>query len=155
MYFFVNDTLHRSKTLGSLVREFVSANPLDFEAHEKFVDDIRVMKLHVDANYTEVLESIISSCDEKALEIFKEECEEAGVAFYNLISKTYYYYHHETKLKVTIDLDGEVYQIFMQKKNSLEWKALRADHAKAKTMLNNYDKLVHGENFGHYIRVSE
>lgn len=113
------------------------------------------MKLHVDANYTEVLESIISSCDEKALEIFKEECEEAGVAFYNLISKTFYYYHHNVKLKVTIDTEGEVYQIFMQKKDSLEWKVLRADHAKAKTMLNNYDKLVQGANFGHYIRVSE
>lgn len=37
MYFFVNDTLHRSKTLGSLVREFVSANPLDFDMRSSWM----------------------------------------------------------------------------------------------------------------------
>lgn len=153
MYFMTNGNLYRAKSKGALVREFVECNPDKGDLLEIFVNDLHQFNLGTPVAYHKVLAYIKEEWGDEGLETFKQECEEVGVEYHPLPAQTFYYQHPTALLKVTIDDEGVIDQIFMQGRHGL-WKTLRADQAKARVFLNHADEVAKGESFGHYRKIN-
>jgi len=152
MYFMTNGNLFRAKSKGALVREFVECNPGQGDLLEMFVNDLRQFNLGTPVDYYKVLKYIREEWGVEAIDTFKEECDAVSVEYHPIPAKIYFYQHPTCEIKVTIDEDDVIDQIFMRGSRGL-WKTLRADQAKARVFLNHAEEVARGESFGHYRRT--